>query len=54
MPDLQLASAPVGSTGMLVRRPTAEVFEAVVDPAVTTQVWLTTNGGRFPRGLEDY
>jgi uncharacterized protein YndB with AHSA1/START domain len=30
---------------MLIRRPVAEVFEAFVDPAVTTRFWFTKSEG---------
>ncbi|WP_271754473.1 SRPBCC family protein [Cohnella sp. JJ-181] len=35
---------------MLVRRPAAEVFEAFVDPAVTTRFWFTKSSGRLTAG----
>lgn len=50
MGDLQLSKAPTTDTGMLVRRPVAEVFEAFVDPAVTTQFWFTKGSGRLEEG----
>jgi uncharacterized protein YndB with AHSA1/START domain len=37
-------------TGMLIRRPVAEVFEAVVDPDVTTKFWFTRSSGRLEPG----
>lgn len=37
-------------TGMLVRRPPAEVFEAFVNPEVTTQFWFTKSSGRLEPG----
>jgi uncharacterized protein YndB with AHSA1/START domain len=35
---------------MLIRRPVAEVFEAFVDPAVTTNFWFTKGSGRLEEG----
>jgi uncharacterized protein YndB with AHSA1/START domain len=35
---------------MLIRRPVAEVFEAFVDPAVTTKFWFTKSSGRLEAG----
>ncbi|MDI4648964.1 SRPBCC family protein [Cohnella hashimotonis] len=35
---------------MLVRRPVEEVFEAFVDPSVTTRFWFTKSGGRLTAG----
>jgi len=50
MKELELKSIPVMSTGMLVRRPLAEVFEAIVDPAITTRFWFTRSTGRLETG----
>ncbi|HEX8693856.1 MAG TPA: SRPBCC family protein [Longimicrobium sp.] len=50
MDDLRLTRAPVMETGMLVRRPAAEVFEAFVDPGVTTRFWFTRSSGRLEAG----
>jgi uncharacterized protein YndB with AHSA1/START domain len=36
--------------GMLVRRPVAEVFRAVVDPEITTKFWFTRSTGRLEAG----
>jgi uncharacterized protein YndB with AHSA1/START domain len=35
---------------MLIRRPQAEVFNAFVDPAVTTHFWFTRSSGRLEPG----
>jgi uncharacterized protein YndB with AHSA1/START domain len=35
---------------MLIRRPVAEVFDAFVDPAVTTKFWFTKSSGRLEAG----
>lgn len=34
-------------TGMLIRRPVAEVFEAFVDPAITSRFWFTKGSGKL-------
>jgi uncharacterized protein YndB with AHSA1/START domain len=52
MTAIQRTSIPVMKTGMLVRRPAAEVFEAVVDPAVTTKFWFTRSTGRLEAGKQ--
>ena len=52
MTAIQLTSIPVMKTGMLVRRPAAEVFEALVDPAVTTKFWFTRSTGRLETGKQ--
>ena len=37
---------------MLIRKPVAEVFEAFVNPAVTSQFWFTKGSGRLEPGKE--
>lgn len=32
---------------MLVRRPVSDVFEAIVDPAITSHFWFSNGSGRF-------
>jgi uncharacterized protein YndB with AHSA1/START domain len=48
----QLTQIPVSKTGMLIRRPVEEVFEAFVDPTVTTQFWFTRSSGRLEAGRQ--
>ena len=45
--SLQLTHVPVMETGMLMRRPVAEVFAAIVNPEITTQFWFTRSSGRL-------
>jgi len=40
----------IAKTEMLIRRPVAEVFEAFMDPAVTTKFWFTKSSGRLETG----
>ncbi|TGQ57382.1 polyketide cyclase [Mesorhizobium sp. M1C.F.Ca.ET.193.01.1.1] len=47
---MELNQAPVAEAGMLIRRPVAEVFEAIVDPAITTKFWFTHSSGRLDEG----
>jgi uncharacterized protein YndB with AHSA1/START domain len=35
---------------MLIRRPVAEVFEAFIDPAITSKFWFTKSSGRLEAG----
>jgi uncharacterized protein YndB with AHSA1/START domain len=49
---LALTHIPRSATGMLIRRPAAEVFEAFVDPAITTRFWFTRGSGRLEVGKE--
>lgn len=37
---------------MLIRRPAAEVYEAFVDPDITTKFWFTKSSGRLEAGKE--
>jgi uncharacterized protein YndB with AHSA1/START domain/cytidylate kinase len=37
---------------MLIRKPIAEVFEAFVDPAITTKFWFTRSSGRLEAGKQ--
>lgn len=41
---------PAGETGMLIRKPVTEVFQAFVDPAITTKFWFTKSTGRLEKG----
>lgn len=45
-----LNQIPVVQAEMLIRRPVREVYEAFVDPAVTTKFWFTKSSGRLERG----
>jgi len=45
-----LTQAPVAKAEMLIRKPVAEVFNAFVDPAVTTRFWFTKSSGRLEAG----
>jgi uncharacterized protein YndB with AHSA1/START domain len=52
MANPQLLRPPVAKTGMLIRRPVAEVFDAVMDPAVTSKFWFTKGSGRLEPGKQ--
>ncbi|CAN7198990.1 SRPBCC family protein [Variovorax paradoxus] len=49
---VEIMKAPVAQTEMLVRKPVAEVFEAFIDPRVTTNFWFTKSSGRLEAGRE--
>jgi uncharacterized protein YndB with AHSA1/START domain len=40
----------VAKAAMLIRKPVAEVFEAFIDPAITTRFWFTKSTGRLEPG----
>jgi uncharacterized protein YndB with AHSA1/START domain len=43
---------PVARTHMLIRKPVALVFEAFVDPTITSKFWFTRGSGRLEQGAE--
>ena len=52
MDTLQLTQVPVTQTGMLVRKPVGDVFEAFVNPDITTKFWFTKSSGRLEAGKQ--
>lgn len=40
-------ATPIASAGMLIRRAVPDVFEAFVDPALTSRFWFTSGSGRL-------
>ena len=47
---MELKSPPVAKTAMLIRRPVAEVFEAFVDPAITSKFWFSKGTAKLEEG----
>lgn len=39
-------------TGMLIHRPVADVFEAFINPDLTTKFWFTKSSGRLEEGKQ--
>jgi uncharacterized protein YndB with AHSA1/START domain len=52
MKNSELTQAPVAKAEMLIRRPVAEVFEAFVDPAVTSKFWFSRGSARLEPGKQ--
>jgi uncharacterized protein YndB with AHSA1/START domain len=50
MHNLRLKHIPVAKTGMLIRKPVANVYEAFIDPDITTKFWFTKASGRLEVG----
>ena len=50
MNNSQLTEVPVAKAEMLIRRPVAEVFEAFVNPEITSRFWFTKSSGRLEAG----
>jgi uncharacterized protein YndB with AHSA1/START domain len=44
--------APVVATGLLIRRPVSVVFEAFVDPEITSRFWFSEGSGRLEPDAE--
>jgi len=49
---LVLTKEPVMKQEMLIRRPVGEVFEAFINPEVTTKFWFTNGSGRLEAGKQ--
>jgi uncharacterized protein YndB with AHSA1/START domain len=41
---------PVAKSEMVIRRPVGEVFNAIIDPSVTTKFWFSKSSGRLETG----
>src|SRR5918992_2438959 len=52
MENLRLTQIPSTETGMLIRKPVADVFEAIVNPDITTKFWFTKGSGRLELGKQ--
>ncbi len=52
MNNLQLTQMPRAKAEMLIRRPVAEVFEAFINPATTSQFWFSRGSGRLEAGKQ--
>ena len=49
---MEITHAPVAKAEMLIRRPAAEVFEAFIDPGITSKFWFTRGSGRLEPGKQ--
>lgn len=50
MAELELTRVPEMTTGMLIRRPAVDVFEAFVNPAITSKFWFSRGSARLEVG----
>ena len=50
--DLRLTRVPIASTAMLIRRPVSDVFDAFVNPEITTKFWFTKSSGPLEPGKQ--
>ena len=46
----RLTRSPIAKAKMLIRRPVADVFEAIVDPRITSRFWFTKGSGKLEPG----
>jgi uncharacterized protein YndB with AHSA1/START domain len=49
---LELTKVPSVKVGMRIRRKPAEVFQAIVDPVITSTIWYTKSSGKMTPGAE--
>ena len=52
MEKLQLNQQPVARAEMLIRKPVKDVFEAIINPEITTKFWFTKGSGRLETGKQ--
>ncbi|WP_409340644.1 SRPBCC family protein [Paenibacillus sp. MBLB4367] len=45
-----LKQVPIAKAEMLIRKPVEEVFEAFIDPVITSKFWFTNSSGRLETG----
>jgi uncharacterized protein YndB with AHSA1/START domain len=50
MANPQLTKPPIARTGMLVRKPVSKVFEAIVNPEITSKFWFSKGSARLEEG----
>lgn len=46
----KITPIPIAKTGMLIRKPVEDVFEAIVNPDITTKFWFSKSSGRLEIG----
>jgi uncharacterized protein YndB with AHSA1/START domain len=52
MGNQQLKKTPTATTGMLIRKPVADVFEAFINPDIITKFWFTKSSGPLEAGKQ--
>ncbi len=46
MNNEKTVNAPFVKADMLIRKPVSEVFEAMINPEITSKFWFTKSSGR--------
>lgn len=49
---MKIQNVPIATTAMLIRKPVSDVFEAFVNPAITSKFWFTQGSGRLQVGKQ--
>jgi uncharacterized protein YndB with AHSA1/START domain len=49
---MEFQNVPIAKVEMLIRKPVSEVFEAFVDPTVTSKFWFSKGSGRLEEGKQ--
>ncbi len=49
---MRIEHTPSAKAEMLIRKPVAEVFEAFINPDITTKFWFTGSSGRLEAGKQ--
>src|SRR5713226_8099353 len=52
MENHQLTREPVAKAQMLIRKPAAEVYEAFIDPAITSKFWFSKGSDKLEVGKQ--
>ena len=47
---MTIQHVPVAKAEMLIRKPVAKVFQAFIDPAITSKFWFTKGSGKLKAG----
>lgn len=47
---IQLTKPPAAKAEMLIRKPVSQVFEAFINPEITTKFWFTKSSGKLAAG----
>jgi uncharacterized protein YndB with AHSA1/START domain len=50
--EYQQTEQPAAKTAMLIRKPISEVFEAFINPEITTKFWFTNSSGKMEVGKQ--
>ncbi len=49
---MNIQNVPIATTAMLIRKPVSDVFEAFVNPAITSKFWFTQGSARLQVGQQ--